>query len=356
MGSLVARLPATVGRMGLRSGLTAPLGIAARRQQQQQQQWGPPKRGAAAAAPGGGEQQPGQAAQPEDSHLFQVRRRGGGGAGAWAQLTRPAAAANCWRQAHCSRCTAAAPGSIPRRSHPHPSPAPASQGILSGILAPYWGACPVDRQFTSYNPPCHACCTVGAYPAGAARSPAAAPRSRPASLLRGPAEGTPTAEAAVGALEERYPEALLAFDHLAFRTFGVRGGWCVGEAGGPRRRSPACLHRLRLLPHSLLPRLRLLLHSPLPPKTGGRTGHPLGRHPVHRLWLHAARRLQLPSQKAAGGCLWVGRRGRGDGAAAPAPQIAHTLPSRDLPSNLTPLRPGVLVRTPGPRAAARLHL
>ncbi len=36
------------------------------------------------------------------------------------------------------------------------------------------------------------------------------------------AESTPTAEAAVNCLEERYPQSLIGFDHLAFRTFGVR--------------------------------------------------------------------------------------------------------------------------------------
>lgn len=36
-------------------------------------------------------------------------------------------------------------------------------------------------------------------------------------------ESTPTAEAAVNCLEERYPHSLIGFDHLAFRTFGVEG-------------------------------------------------------------------------------------------------------------------------------------
>lgn len=35
------------------------------------------------------------------------------------------------------------------------------------------------------------------------------------------AENTPTAEAVVSSLEQRYPEACLGFDHFAFRTFGV---------------------------------------------------------------------------------------------------------------------------------------
>lgn len=46
-------------------------------------------------------------------------------------------------------------------------------------------------------------------------------------LARPPApkpENTPTAEAVVGTLEQRFPEARLGFDHFAFRTFGV-GCW-----------------------------------------------------------------------------------------------------------------------------------
>ncbi|PSC71818.1 hypothetical protein C2E20_4941 [Micractinium conductrix] len=87
----------------------------------------------------------------------------------------PGAAAHCLQQPRLHQrrgAAAAAVGggggeAVPEDSH-------LIQGILSGILAPYW-------------------------------------------------ESTPTAEAAISALEARFPEALIGIDHLAFRTFGLEG-------------------------------------------------------------------------------------------------------------------------------------
>lgn len=55
----------------------------------------------------------------------------------------------------------------------------------------------------------------------------AAPAARPLPT----AENTPTAEAAIGSLEQQYPDAFIGFDHFAFRTFGVRCCCCLGAAG-----------------------------------------------------------------------------------------------------------------------------
>lgn len=55
-------------------------------------------------------------------------------------------------------------------------------------------------------------------------SPPSAADLRQAARAALHAESTPTAEAAISALEARFPEALIGIDHLAFRTFGVGQG------------------------------------------------------------------------------------------------------------------------------------
>ncbi|KAL4451426.1 hypothetical protein ABPG77_009498 [Micractinium sp. CCAP 211/92] len=74
----------------------------------------------------------------------------------------------------CQLFTSLAGSSSESHTAPQPEDSHLFQSILSGMLAPYW-------------------------------------------------ESTPTAEAAVNCLEERYPQSLIGFDHLAFRTFGVEG-------------------------------------------------------------------------------------------------------------------------------------
>lgn len=159
LGTLLLRLPAHLGRA--HGAVLAPLAAAARLRHGSQRRWVSGRLAAAAAA---ANSQGEQSAVPEDSHLF--------------------------------------------------------QSILSGILAPYWGAlCAASRPEMPHKrhlPPHHGCNRLSHAVLGCC-----------------PAENTPTAEAVVGALEAKYPEACLGFDHFAFRTFGASaGGWCraVGRA------------------------------------------------------------------------------------------------------------------------------